>query len=36
MRTVIPSLFLAVLLVVLGVGMVIYAGAYDVAATAPH
>src|SRR5215472_8791124 len=36
MRTVIASLLIAALLAVLGAGAVIYAGMYDVAATAPH
>jgi mono/diheme cytochrome c family protein len=36
MRTVIASLLIATLLAVLGAGAVIYAGWYNVAATAPH
>ena len=36
MRSVISSLLIAALLAVLGTGAVIYAGMYDVAATAPH
>ena len=36
MRTMIATLLIAALLVVLGAGAVIYAGMYDVAATAPH
>src|SRR5215469_14618035 len=36
MRSVIASLLIAALLAVLGAGAVIYAGMYDVAATAPH
>ena len=36
MRAVIASLLIAALLAVLGAGAVIYAGMYDVAATAPH
>jgi mono/diheme cytochrome c family protein len=36
MRTVIASLLIAVLLTALGAGAVIYAGVYDIAATAPH
>jgi len=36
MRTVIASLIIAAVLFVLGAGAVIYAGLYDVAATAPH
>jgi mono/diheme cytochrome c family protein len=36
MRTIIASLLIAALLVVLGAGAVIYAGWYNVAATAPH
>lgn len=36
MRTAIASLLIATLILVLGAGAVIYAGVYDVAATAPH
>jgi mono/diheme cytochrome c family protein len=36
MRTVIASLFIAALLAVLAAAAIIYAGVYDVAATAPH
>ena len=36
MRTVIASLIIAAVILVLGAGAVIYAGLYDVAATAPH
>ena len=36
MRTVIASLLIAALLAVLGAGAVIYAGRYDIGATAPH
>ena len=36
MRTIMASLLVAALLVVLGAGAVIYAGWYNVAATAPH
>ena len=36
MRTVIASLIIAAVIFVLGAGAVIYAGLYDVAATAPH
>jgi len=36
MRTAIASLLIAVLVVLLGAGAAIYAGLYDVAATAPH
>src|SRR5262245_4431883 len=36
MRTVLASLLIAALLAVLGAGAIIYAGMYDVAATAPH
>jgi mono/diheme cytochrome c family protein len=36
MRTVIASLLIAALLAVLGAGAVIYAGVYDIGATAPH
>ena len=36
MRTIIASLLIAVLVASLGAGAVIYAGWYNVAATAPH
>ena len=36
MRTVIATLLIAPLILVLGAGVVIYSGVYDVAATAPH
>ena len=36
MRTVIATLLIALLILVLGAGVVIYSGVYDVAATAPH
>ena len=36
MRTVIASLLIALVIVVLGAGALIYAGVYDVAATTPH
>ena len=36
MRTVIATLLIALLILVLGAGIVIYSGVYDVAATAPH
>jgi mono/diheme cytochrome c family protein len=36
MRTVIASLLIAALLALLGAGAVIYAGVYDIGATAPH
>ena len=36
MRTALASLLMAALLVVLGAGAAIYAGMYDIAATAPH
>jgi mono/diheme cytochrome c family protein len=36
MRTVIGSLLIAALLILLGAGTVIYAGMYDLGATAPH
>ena len=36
MRTVIATLLAAPLILVLGAGVVIYSGVYDVAATAPH
>jgi hypothetical protein len=35
-RTVIATLLIALLILVLGAGIVIYSGVYDVAATAPH
>ena len=36
MRTIIASLLIAAIMFVLGAGVVIYAGFYDVAATTPH
>jgi len=36
MRTVLASLLIAVLIVLLGAGALIYAGVYDIAATTPH
>src|SRR6516225_2108925 len=36
MRTVVSTLLIAAIVLVLGAGAVIYAGLYDVAATAPH
>jgi hypothetical protein len=36
MGTVVSSLLIAAIVLVLGAGAVIYAGLYDVAATAPH